>query len=193
MHRAFEKTRLADPPSGSSASVNFAIAFMSLLVNPGMGHVGDLGDEGKFFAAETGRGLPFVAVFVKPSDGDIVARAVVRFVCPDGRLDAAHADFVNGLLLRVIGAGLLLRALVVGHCTVLSLKREKGMESDRQREKPGGLLIDFGAFTGERHFASHAGESIDHGENREASLLLSDLQSLLGPVAADTALDQRPS
>src|ERR1019366_7490302 len=103
---------------------------------PAVGHVGDFGNEGEFLAAEAGRGLPFVAVFVEARDGHVMARAVVRFVRPDGRLDAAQTDFVNGFLLRVIGTGLLLRALVVGHCTVLSLKREKGWNQAARVKSP---------------------------------------------------------
>ena len=118
--------------------LGIAIAFLPLLIDPGVGQVGDLGDERKFLAAEAGRGLPFVAVLVEARDGHVVARAVVRFVRPDRRFDAAQADFVNGFLLRVIGTGLL-RALVVGHCTVLSLKREKGWNQAARVKSPAAL------------------------------------------------------
>ena len=108
VHRAFKKTGLARV---AIVLLGIAIAFLSLLIDPGVGHVGDLGNEREFLAAEAGRGLPFVAVFVEARDGHVVARAVVRFVRPDRRFDAAKADFVNGFLLRVIGTGLLLRAV----------------------------------------------------------------------------------
>src|SRR5262245_1461265 len=102
------------------ALVRFAIAFVPLLIDPRVGHVSDFGDEREFLASEAGGRLPFIAIFVEARDGHVVTCAVVRFICPDGGLDAAHPDFVNGFLLRVIGTGLLWRALVVGHCTLLS-------------------------------------------------------------------------
>lgn len=135
MHRASRKNVIAVAIE-VLALVRFAIGFLSLLIDPGVGHVGDFGDEGEFLAAEAGRGLPFVAVLVETRDGHVVARAVVRFVRPDGRFDAAHPNLVNGLLLRVIGTGLLRRALVVGHCTVLSLKREKGWNQAARARSP---------------------------------------------------------
>ena len=89
VHRAFKKTGLARI---AIVLLGIAIAFVSLLIDPGVGHVGDLGDEGKFLAAETGRGFPFVAVFVETGDDDVVARAVVRFVRPDGGLEIGRAS-----------------------------------------------------------------------------------------------------
>ena len=49
--------------------LGIAIAFLPLLIDPGVGHVGDLGDEREFLAAEAGRSLPFVAVLVEARDG----------------------------------------------------------------------------------------------------------------------------
>ena len=92
VHRAFRKTGLARVAIGV---LRFAVAFMPLEIEPGMGHVRHFGHEGEFFAAEAGRGLPFVAVFIEPSDGDVVANAVVGFVGPYSALDAPKPDLVN--------------------------------------------------------------------------------------------------
>jgi hypothetical protein len=112
-----------------------AIGFLPLLKDPRLGKVCDLRDKVKFIATEARGGFPFVAVFVEASDDDVVTRAIVRFVRPDSRFDATQSDLVNGFLLRVIGTGLL-RALVVGHCTVLSLKKEKGWNQAARVKSP---------------------------------------------------------
>src|SRR5436305_640883 len=70
----------------------------TLFINPIVSSVKHLHDERYIVPSEAVRALPLLTlfVFVKPTDGDVVARTVLRFMHPDRGDDFAEPDFVNG-------------------------------------------------------------------------------------------------
>jgi hypothetical protein len=59
-----------------------------------------------------------------------------------------------------------------------------------QGQQAGRLLVGVGAAAGELQLAGEARQSVDQRPDREASLLLGDLERLLGELAADPVLGQ---
>ena len=61
-----------------------------------MALIGNFDQQRKVITAKARRVLPVVTVLVDATDRDVVPRAVLGFVGPDGSADAAETDFVNG-------------------------------------------------------------------------------------------------
>lgn len=73
----------------------------TLLKDPGVGHVGDLGEHGKIVSTEAVGRLPLVTVPVEAGQIDVVADAALRLVGPDRGLDGPETNLVDRPVLRV--------------------------------------------------------------------------------------------
>jgi hypothetical protein len=76
--------------AGISASIRGTV-----VANPGMRPVGDLGYDQKVVPAETIGAFPLVAVFVNAPERNIVARHFIHLVFPNGGFDGAQSYFVG--------------------------------------------------------------------------------------------------
>jgi len=89
--------------------------------------VQELGDDRQVVVAEAVAVLPPVAIFEAPDDDDVVDGAFGSDVPPDGRLDTAVADGVNGPVisgLRRDGVPLSLR-VCARHWNLLSVRGQR--------------------------------------------------------------------
>src|SRR5262245_24862350 len=71
------------------------LVFTTVLVNPGMGEVSNLGDDKQIIATEAIRLFPAVVRFVDAVEGNVIARSVFRVVPPDRSLNPPQTNFVN--------------------------------------------------------------------------------------------------
>src|SRR4051794_27188 len=67
-----------------------------VLMDPSMGEVEHFGGQEQIVPAKVRRIFPGVALAIDASQCDVVALAGARLVLPDGRLDQAQADFMDG-------------------------------------------------------------------------------------------------
>ena len=65
--------------------------------DPGVGLVGNLGENEQVVATETRTVLPVVTVLVDPAERHVVADAVLGIILSDRSFDAAQTNVVNGL------------------------------------------------------------------------------------------------
>lgn len=68
----------------------------SMAADPGVGLIGDFGENEEFVAPEAVGGLPLVtvAVFVDAADSDVMPSGLAQVVFPDARLDGSDAKLV---------------------------------------------------------------------------------------------------
>jgi hypothetical protein len=116
------------------------------LVDPEMGQVGHLGYERQVVPAEAGGLLPRAVGLIDPDDGDVVPyTALLQVVAPNGRLDAAQANFVNRSLrhtaprLPGVNGKTVHAPLPLAHAKSSASTRLKGRREDASQEGAGAL------------------------------------------------------
>jgi hypothetical protein len=74
-----------------------------LVTNPFERPCGYQAHHQKVASTKTGRVLPSIFVFVRTLKGDVEHVAIVSLLAPDARADEAVTDFVNRLVIGLIG------------------------------------------------------------------------------------------
>lgn len=69
-----------------------------LFADPGVGVIGNLGDDQKVIPAERIRRLPFLAIAIDAGELGVESDAVVGVIAPDGGANGAHSKFVGGFV-----------------------------------------------------------------------------------------------